>query len=113
MQNYFLDAVEQALESMQAENNFRSLPQITEDDSAKLLKNTCFTNIKSLINSEKKYIFLNGRKLLNLGGNDYLGLGHESVAYAGDVNNDGIDDLIVGAFSADPGSRTGASCVSI
>ena len=42
--------------------------------------------------------------------NDSLG---SSVASAGDVNQDGFPDVIVGALGADPGGRTGAGSVFV
>jgi hypothetical protein len=47
----------------------------------------------------------NGFRLVGAAASDYSGW---SVAGAGDVNGDGIDDLIVGAPNADPGGRTNA-----
>jgi len=47
----------------------------------------------------------NGFRLIGIGGSDAFG---RSVRAAGDVNNDGVDDLIVGASAADPGRRTDA-----
>ena len=51
----------------------------------------------------------NGFKLSGVAAGDCSGL---SVASAGDVNGDGFDDLIVGAYGADPhGNNSGASYV--
>jgi hypothetical protein len=50
-----------------------------------------------------------GFKLSGEAASDYSGV---SVASAGDVNGDGFDDLLVGAFGADPhGSNSGASYI--
>ncbi|ELR99491.1 integrin alpha, partial [Gloeocapsa sp. PCC 73106] len=51
----------------------------------------------------------NGFTLNGVAAYDYSG---RSVSSAGDVNGDGIDDLIIGAFGADPnGSYSGSSYV--
>ena len=47
----------------------------------------------------------NGFRLNGINASDYSGF---SVAGAGDVNGDGIDDLIIGALGADPGARNSA-----
>jgi hypothetical protein len=52
---------------------------------------------------------LNGFKISGAAAGDHAGI---SVASAGDVNGDGLDDIIVGASSADPnGSSSGATYV--
>ena len=53
-----------------------------------------------------------GRGFRVLGGNDNDALGH-SVSNAGDVNNDGYDDIIIGVSSADPGERNNAGEVYV
>ena len=51
----------------------------------------------------------NGFRLTGVAADDYAG---SSVSGAGDINGDGLADLIVGAFSADPnGSQSGAAYV--
>ena len=51
----------------------------------------------------------NGFRLSGVAAGDRSGV---SVSGAGDVNGDGFDDLIVGAYRADPnGSYSGASYV--
>ncbi|MEH2182548.1 beta strand repeat-containing protein [Nostoc sp.] len=50
----------------------------------------------------------NGFIINGIGNFDGLG---RSVSNAGDINNDGIDDLIIGAPTADPNFRTGQSYV--
>jgi len=51
----------------------------------------------------------NGFRLDGVAENDYSGF---SVAGAGDVNGDGTDDLLIGAYGADPnGERSGSSYV--
>ncbi|GFE69461.1 S-layer family protein [Chroococcus sp. FPU101] len=47
----------------------------------------------------------NGFAINGIGQNDFSG---GSVSSAGDVNGDGFDDIIIGAYSADPNSVTGA-----
>ena len=46
-----------------------------------------------------------GFRLDGISAGDYSG---ESVASAGDVNGDGVDDLIIGAIYGDPGGRRNA-----
>ncbi len=51
----------------------------------------------------------NGFTINGVAADDYSGF---SVSGAGDINGDGIDDLIIGAYGADPnGDRSGASYV--
>lgn len=52
----------------------------------------------------------NGFVIAGAASGDVLGT---TVAAAGDVNNDGIDDFIVGASGADPGSRTNAGAAYV
>ncbi|BBD68278.1 hemolysin-type calcium-binding region [Nostoc commune NIES-4072] len=47
----------------------------------------------------------NGFLINGIRSNDFSG---RSVSNAGDINNDGIDDLIIGAFGADPNGISGA-----
>ncbi|MBD2113716.1 MULTISPECIES: beta strand repeat-containing protein [Cyanophyceae] len=47
----------------------------------------------------------NGFVINGIAAEDNLG---RSVSSAGDINNDGIDDLIIGAFVADPNGKSGA-----
>jgi hypothetical protein len=56
---------------------------------------------------------LNGRNGFRLEGVDNLDYSGRSVASAGDVNGDGFDDVIIGAFQADPNgvNRAGESYV--
>jgi len=71
---------------------------------------------KSYVVFGKSTSFLASLELSNLGVSDGFvinGAGASdragiSVASAGDVNNDGIDDLIIGADQADPGGNTNA-----
>ena len=51
---------------------------------------------------------LNGRNGFVINGIDAFDLSGLSVSTAGDLNGDGIDDLIVGAFGADPNGNTDA-----
>ena len=52
---------------------------------------------------------INGFRINDIATGDYSG---SSVSSAGDVNGDGIDDLIIGAYGADPnGSNSGQSYV--
>ena len=44
----------------------------------------------------------NGFRLDGIDADDYSGF---SVSQAGDVNGDGFDDLIIGAYGADPGGK--------
>src|SRR5260221_399893 len=46
-----------------------------------------------------------GTTLNGVSAGDYSGY---SVASAGDINGDGLSDLIIGAYAADPGGRTNA-----
>ncbi|WP_310622361.1 tandem-95 repeat protein [Flexibacterium corallicola] len=48
---------------------------------------------------------LDGTNGFALTGADYFDLAGASVASAGDVNGDGIDDLLIGAMQADPGGE--------
>jgi hypothetical protein len=47
----------------------------------------------------------NGFKINGINGNDFSGA---SVSSAGDVNGDGFDDLLIGAYGADPNGQNGA-----
>jgi hypothetical protein len=51
---------------------------------------------------------LNGANGFRLDGIDPYDFSSQSVAAAGDVNGDGFDDLIVGAFGANPGGKSDA-----
>ena len=62
------------------------------------------TNSPSYFSNSKGFRVLGGANGDNLG---------RTVGIAGDINNDGIDDMIVGAWSADPGGRNNAGEVYI
>jgi hypothetical protein len=98
----------------------------TEDDSYKL--NSSNTISIELIEEAKRKRFIhqtatfpspfnlalldgaNGFRVEGLGDRDYLGY---SVNTAGDVNGDGLADLIIGAESASPGGRTQVGTVYV
>ena len=55
---------------------------------------------------------LDGRDGFRLDGESTYDYSGYSVSSAGDVNNDGYDDIIIGAYAADPnGSRSGSSYI--
>ena len=51
---------------------------------------------------------LDGRSGVQLEGIDLDDFAGEAVSFAGDINGDGIDDIVVGASGADPGMRSKA-----
>ena len=51
---------------------------------------------------------LDGRSGVQLAGIDLDDFAGEAVSFAGDINGDGIDDIVVGASGADPGMRSKA-----
>ncbi len=51
---------------------------------------------------------LNGTDGFVINGIDVFDSSGFSVSNAGDINGDGIDDLIIGASSADPNGKSGA-----
>ncbi len=54
---------------------------------------------------------LNGSNGFQINGEAGLDFSGHSVSGAGDINGDGFDDLIIGAYGADPGGGSGASYV--
>ena len=52
----------------------------------------------------------NGFRILGAAADDRFGT---SVAGAGDVNNDGVDDVIIGAFQADPAAASNAGTATV
>ncbi|MEZ5471142.1 MAG: integrin alpha [Marinicella sp.] len=63
------------------------------------------TSVKAQFSSTLELGKLNGQNGYAIHGavlSDYAGY---SVSYAGDINNDGIDDIIIGALGADPDSN--------
>jgi hypothetical protein len=64
-------------------------------------KTTGFSNSLDLLNLDGT----NGLVLNGIGDSDRTGF---SVSQAGDINNDGIDDLIIGAATADPNNLSSA-----
>ena len=51
---------------------------------------------------------VNGFRLNGVAASNQLGGSRSAISGLGDVNNDGLNDLIIGAWSASPGNRTKA-----
>src|SRR5690349_18083665 len=49
-----------------------------------------------------------GFQILGAAANDYTGYADHALSNAGDINGDGLNDIIVGAYGASPNSRSGA-----
>jgi hypothetical protein len=63
--------------------------------------------LSALADSVQRALRGDGSEGFVLQGIDPFDLSGRSVSAAGDVNGDGTDDLIIGAFQSDPNGRTG------